>query len=346
MIDWTEVNRHAYKAANTRTDEVVTPSDCFMRDGLFWHRCVGMPTFWKAQPLTDHARGQLADRLKVPVMFLRDMDARGQRRAADEMINARLRDGPVRILVRSWDKGPKSPEIRAILSDTYRIMDNEELLRTISERAHECEMLRISKSSSGDLDFDIGIATHRASIRKGDVVQAGFRVRNSEVGRASTIVRPSIWRLECKNVMMVPETIAPDVAARHAGGRLQLGPVVDYSNKRIEAEVRTVVDEALEAPWFSSIVERLRVLASIKIDVDGPTEILEKRIEAVLKSDDNMTGEIVRTLLTGGDFTAWGLLNAITATARTVTDDELRYRLEGLGGDLAMTEGKFEEMCQ
>jgi len=49
-----------------------------------------------------------------------------------------------------------------------------------------------------------------------------------------------------------------------------------------------------------------------------------------------MLEEVMRRLFKGGDLTAFGLMNAVTSLARDTQDPDTRWRLEELGGGLAV----------
>jgi len=112
-----------------------------------------------------------------------------------------------------------------------------------------------------------------AEVNKGDVVQAGIVISNSEVGLGSVSVMPLIFRLVCLNGMIVQD---------YGQRKYHIGRENDeaydlYSDATLAADdsafmmkladtVRTAVDEAK----FATVVDKLREAAGVKITAHIP----------------------------------------------------------------------------
>jgi hypothetical protein len=105
------------------------------------------------------------------------------------------------------------------------------------------------------------VRTLDGQVRKGDFVQAGVVISNSEVGLGALVVQPLVYRLVCLNGMIA------DTATR----RYHVGRQVDsdesqgvYRDETIRADdrafwlkVRDVVRAAVEETRFAALVARL-----------------------------------------------------------------------------------------
>ncbi|NMD01849.1 MAG: DUF945 domain-containing protein, partial [Bacteroidales bacterium] len=178
-----------------------------------------------------------------------------------------------------------------------------------------------------------------AEISKGDVVQAGIIITNSEVGLGSVSVRPLIFRLVCLNGM-----IAEDGSVRkyHVGRANEADDNFNiYRDETIEADDRAflmkiedAVNAAVNQARFTSIVERLRESKEAKIDppaVPRVVELTSKEYGITQKESEGILGH----LIAGGDLSLYGLANAVTRHAHDVDSYDRSTELEATGYRIA-----------
>jgi hypothetical protein len=178
-------------------------------------------------------------------------------------------------------------------------------------------------------------------VQKGDVVQAGIVISNSEVGLGSVAVMPLVYRLVCLNGMIVN-----DLGKRkyHIGRENEEAWEL-YSDDTLQADdaafmlkladiVRTAVDEAR----FGMMVDKLREAAGAKITGHVP-EVVELTARQYGMSRDEETG-ILQHLIAGGDLSLYGLSNAVTRASQDIEDYDRATALEGLGWEIATMPGE------
>jgi hypothetical protein len=223
-------------------------------------------------------------------------------------------------------------EIRAVLSDKYRRLDNFDLAQNVLPMINEVNAT-IESCEITDKKIYIKAITHKiqAEVKKGDVVSAGIIISNSETGHGSLSIKPLIYRLVCSN-----GAIADDYAMRkYHAGRVEEMSQIEFSNETINAEdkafwlkVRDLVKFSLSEVTFEKIVNSMRESTERKIE--NP----EKAIELATKKysfNEAENSDILKHLIQGGDLTSWGLGNAVTRMAQDVNSYDRSTELEAIG---------------
>ncbi len=165
-----------------------------------------------------------------------------------------------------------------------------------------------------------------------DWVVPGIVISNSEIGRGTLRVEPFALRLWCMNGAVFDQSIA----RVHLGGKHDLHGLLSQETVRAENEaiwgqVRDLTRATLaDRESFRGMVARLsgatgKVLAEPREAVD--TVVRQYRL------DDSARQRILDELISGGDPTIFGLMQAITATARDLGDYDAGVALERAGGD-------------
>ena len=94
--------------------------------------------------------------------------------------------------------------------------------------------------------------------------------------------------------------------------------------------VRAAVDETR----FNIRIEKMRNLVGIEMkattDPARAVEVLAQKVKAT----DGERGGILSALIKGGDLTAWGFFNAVTAQAHTASSYDRAVQFEQAGGQL------------
>ena len=227
---------------------------------------------------------------------------------------------------------------RAFLSDRYRRIDNYEVAGATLPIISEMPDARVESCEITGTRMYIKVVNPRleAEVQKGDIVQAGIVISNSEVGLGSVRVMPLVYRLVCLNGMVVN-----DLGQRryHVGRELEEAWEL-FSDETLQAEdtafllkladiVRTAVDEAR----FGMVVDRLREAARVDITAPVPQVVeLTARQYGLNKSEE---GDILQHLIAGGDLSLYGLSSAVTRASQNVEGYDRATALEGLGWQIA-----------
>jgi hypothetical protein len=158
-------------------------------------------------------------------------------------------------------------------------------------------------------------------VRSGDPVQGGVALMC--LGEQIR-VHPYTFRQVCRNGAIMAEAIETRVIERVGDD------APDYSIEEVCWEVAEAVRLCADREAFAWAAQQMRSatasVANMMLQLMPFLRGLpEETAESVLE-------EIERRFDRGRDRSAFGLMNAVTATARDTRDPELRWRLEELGG--------------
>jgi len=284
--------------------------------------------------LNELAHNQIAARLQIPQRYYSKMREEYPS-LLDDNINSWFGKNGERRMLRVLDGN-----IRAFLSDRYRRLDNLELADAVLPIIKEMKGAEIVSSQVTDTHTFIKVINKRlkAEVTAGDVVQAGIVISNSEVGLGSLKVEPLIYRLVCKNGLIVKD---------YAQKRYHVGRQVKnddsayeiYSDETLQADdkaffmkvqdtVRTAVDEAK----FQLSIEKLK---NTKYETTGNDPV--KTVEVLADKyvlNQNERGSVLRHFIMAGDNSKYGLINAVTRASQDIEDYGRATELERLGGEL------------
>jgi hypothetical protein len=283
----------------------------------------------------DVAHRQIATRLEIPGRYYDRMRSEAPELLARN-VNNWLHTQPETRLLRVLDG-----QMRAFLSDRYQRIENEEIARIVLPILLEQQGVQIVSSSITETRMYIKAVFTKVQgeVAKGDVVQAGVTISNSEVGLGAVKIEPLVYRLVCLNGMTIPDA---KYTARHVGGRiLETENVRDMltdetlkaDDKAILLKVRDVVKASFNEVRFARQIDTMREATGQRIE-GNPVEAVKLLAKRQQLNEFEETS-ILRNLIEGADLSRWGLVNAVTATAKA---DELTYdratEFEALGGVL------------
>ena len=280
---------------------------------------------------------QLGAALGIPAKYYDKMRAEYPALLAHN-VNGWFERAPDKHTVRTLDG-----RARAFLSDRYRRIDNYDIAQAALPVIGEMDGARVESCEVTENRMYLKIVNPRltAEVNKGDVVQAGIIISNSEVGLGSVSVMPLVFRLVCLNGMIVQDY----GKRKYHIGRENEEAWELYSDETLQADdaafmlkladiVRTAVDEAR----FSMVVDKLREAAGARITGHVP-EVVELTARQYGMNKDEETG-ILQHLIAGGDLSLYGLSSAITRASQDVADYDRATALEGLGWDIATMPGE------
>jgi hypothetical protein len=287
---------------------------------------------------TPVMHGQLADYLAIPRKYYERMAAVAPDLLAGN-VNHWLGESSARRMVRTMSLPGQAPVARAFLSDRYRRFDNQDVAEAILPVLLESTDMKLVSCEVTDLRLYIKATfpSVRGEVKVGDVVEAGVSIENCEVGLGRLSVSPFLNRLVCLNGMKVNEA---GVARQHVGRRLDgtEGLAVElFRDDTLAAEdavlamkIRDVVRGMGSRELFDRLLARMRAAAEAPPVVDpfAAVEVLAKTVGL----RDGEKPSILEALIRGGDYSQWGVLNAVTAIANDCPDYDRASELEALGG--------------
>ncbi len=278
---------------------------------------------------TDYSMGQIYGYAGVPAAYGKKILAENPSLLAANVnhgFNVKQAENPAEArMLRTYDG-----KVRAMLSSRYRRLDCYDLcqatLPTLLENAVE-----VVSSEITDTRMYIKALTPRvqAEIKKGDVVQYGLVISNSDVGAGSVRIEPLIYRLVCLNGM-IGETsirkmhIGRDMAADNVQ-ELLTDATLALTDQAFWAQVNDIVKASMSPEIFERNVARLREAANTPIKNFDIPDVVDMTMRAVGIDGEGAKNSIVAYLANGADgagLTQWGLINGFTFAAQ---DEKIGY---------------------
>ena len=284
--------------------------------------------------VNDLAHRQIADRLQIPVKYYNKMRYEYPC-LLDKNINSWFHQSPERPMLRTLDGNA-----RAFLSDRYRRLDNLELADTIFPLLQEMNGVEVISSEITETHMYLKVINRKmkAEVSPGDVVQAGIVISNSEVGLGSLKVEPLLYRLVCKNGLIVK-----DYAQKryHVGKQIESGDsayelfsdeTLEQDDKAFFMKITDTVRTAIDEVKFNLSIDKLRATMSESTG-DDPIKAVELLVDRH-SLGQNERGSVLRHFIMNGENTTFGLIHAVTRTSQDMEDYSKATELERLGGEL------------
>ena len=284
--------------------------------------------------ISEIAHRQIADRLGIPYKYYERMRQENPA-LLDSNINSWLNTTPEKRMLRTLDG-----KLRAFLSDRYRRLDNLELVDhvlPVIAAMKGCEIASCDVTET-HLYLKVINKTMKTEIVPGDIVQAGFVVSNSEIGLGALKVEPLVYRLVCKNGL-ISKVLAHK--KYHTGRQVEdtdnayelySDATLAQDDKAYFMKVQDIVSAAVDETKFMLTVNKLRMAKNLKTG-DDPVQTVEVLGDRYVLNK-NERASILRHFIMAGEFTQYGLVNAVTRSSQDVADYNRATELERIGGTL------------
>lgn len=301
---------------------------------------------------TASADADLATKLDIPLPYLRRLRA-GKTDLYDANVNAWLADKPDRrFLVRGLrDTASTQPGVlRALLSDSYRIVDNLDILMAVLDGIRRTDaQAEVTQADLTETRMYVKVQSRQVAemapqllagyrspftgARGADnpLVFAGFVVSNSETGRGKFTISPQLVVQVCNNGMTLNRHALSEV---HLGGKLDEGRIRWSSDTQATAlelvgkKARDAVSTFLDRDFVRAQLHEITAQSSIPIT--APSETIE-HVAKKLNFTHEQQEAILRDFIAGGDCTSGGVLHAVTSAAQRVADADTAYEMERQG---------------
>lgn len=290
------------------------------------------------------AHGQLAQHVGIPKPYYDKMLAEAPE-LLTRNVNHWFHNAPAMRMARTLDD-----QLRALLSNTYRPLDNHDFMEAalppLLERGVEvmsCEVTDrrlylkvVDNSVQRDIPTGkrMGDGTHTIF----DTCVPALVLSNSEVGDGALSVTTGVFTKMCTNLAVFREH---SKRTRHLGARIDVGDELykllsDETRRKTDAalfaQVSDVVRGAFNEAAFDARVAKLTDAAKDEIEAD-PVKVIEVTAKHFGLNEGERSG-ILQHLIRGGDLTRYGLHAAITRQAEDAGDYDRASQLEVIGGDL------------
>lgn len=322
-----------------------------------------------ALAMTDRAERHLGERLGIPGRYLAAM--RAQAVDADDPadvvrwlglydhnVNDWLVSRRDALLLRAFHDGdPAHPGmLRAVLSDRFSLgLDNLDVLTATLAGARDAapdvtidgadlteNAMTVRINAPGIAVAAPALVGNYRSPYTGNtgadnpMVWAGVVLRNSETGGGAFSLTPRVVFEVCRNGMTMTRDAQRQV---HIGGRLDHGVVrwsVDTERKALDLITAKAAD-AMRTFLSTEYVER--VVADLSVAAGVPVAEPAATIERVGKDRGYSAAEtdsILSCFIAGGDPSALGVAQAMTAAAQACDDGDRAHTLESDAFDVAI----------
>jgi hypothetical protein len=325
-----ELAQEILRRAEAKRDFVAETSNLVFESGALAIGNAG------AFPLTDHAHGQIAERVGIPKRYYDRMRADAPVLLADN-VNHWFRETPERRMVRTLDG-----QARAFLSDRYHRIDNEQIadavLPVLLENGGHGAVVSCCVTDA-KLYIQALFPRLEGEVWHGDPVQGGVIVSNGEIGNGALDLRPMIYRLVCTNGL-ISGHIAEDARLRrnHVGRRIESGE--DYSvysdeilkadDRALALKIRDSIRVLAQPELFNRILAELRDATQQQPVANPMAAVSEHGTSYSIAQGER--DSILMNLIRGADYSKWGLVNAITETANAHPSYDRAVELQSIGG--------------
>ncbi len=333
----TEMAKEIERQAAAKEDYLVNPQKLEMES-------MGAPPMLRVleggvdqmEPLAiqETAHRQLGAHLGIPWKYYEKM-LQEDPELLSYNVNHWLRKGdPAQRMLRTIDG-----RARAFLSNRYWPIDNLEITATILPIIMDMQGARFESCQITENYMYIKVVNPRLTgeVRVGDIVQSGVAISNSETGQGSVNVQPLVYRLACLNGMVVNDSRA-GTRRNHVNRANNTDEnFALYSKETLEADskafmlklqdsVKAAVDEAR----FSKVLDTMRESTQAKLDTTDIPALVKLTSSNFNLTDAEGKG-VLQHLIEDGDYTLYGLANAVTRYSQDVDDYDRASKLEAIG---------------
>lgn len=252
---------------------------------------------------------------------------------------------------------------RALLSDKFRPLENEDLAEAILPVLLEKDLIVISsqitetrlyiKAVDKQLlkDVPTGRKMGDGSHVFFDTVSPGITISNSEVGHGALSIETGVYTKVCTNLAM----FGTNMRKFHTGSRAELSDEVyalltDKTKRLTDAAIwnqtRDLVAAAFNEGRFNQICAKLEDAAQQKISATDTVEVIERVGRKFSLGEGERKGILAR-LIEGGDLTRYGVHSAITRHSADIDDYDRATELERIGGQvIELDRSQWEVLAQ
>lgn len=315
---------------------------------------------------TANAEGQIGSAFGVPVKYARLLRSNNVT-LFDENVNswAQHEDyADKKFLLRLlWGTDPNNPDavgvVRGVLSDKFGVgaYDNLPITLAALDGIREGGLAADQVHITGDLTDDrlhIVVDTpeiygygwkllegYRSPYGNGrgtghggltadnlNIIKAGILIQNSETGLGAAKITPRLTVLACNNGLQVTQDAVRQV---HVGARLAEGEV-QWSDETRAAAIQLAKKQSADAVRsFLNATYVQKVIDRLEAESDAPVKDVVKTLEVVSKEQGYTEAEqssILDFFIDGGQRTAGGVLQAITAAVQQIEDADRAFDIE------------------
>jgi hypothetical protein len=196
----------------------------------------------------------------------------------------------------------------------------QEVLEAFTEKISACEGKVLETFHQPGHLLVRAVLPQMEEIRAGDKVQGGVALRATDT---AAWVYPYVFRLVCKNGAIMA----------HAAEGREIPNLDSVPAFEAVSLVSEAVESCCERTVFATAAEQMRTAAQQPVDAMlGMMPFLAQ----VSSLAPEFARQIVERFFRESDRTRYGFMNAVTSVARDTREHVTRWRLEELGGQMAV----------
>lgn len=343
-LSLTELAKELERRASTKADFVAPVSKFEVAVGRDGKPALIMQGTQRSQfGINKIAHEQFADYAGIPMAYYRRMLDNDPELLAHN-VNRWLQDkADERRMVRSLDGN-----VRAVLSDKFRALENEDLAEAILPVLMQRDLLIMScqvtdqrlyiKAVDKRIEKDVptGKRMGDGSHCIFDTVSPAITISNSEVGRGSLLIETGVYTRACTNLAL----FGASMRKFHTGARAELSDEVytlltDKTKRLTDAAVwsqtRDLVAAAFDEAKFAALTEKLEEAATDRLPKKADVVEVIERVGKKLGLADGERKGVLQMLIEDGDLTRYGVHAAITRFSQEIDDYDRATDLERAG---------------
>lgn len=208
--------------------------------------------------LTDHSLGQMCNKLEIGTQYLKKCLPVSQELVAHNLNFWVNNSKDKELMLRTYDMAPID-EARALCSNRYKRIDNDVVANHSLNRLMDLGLdIKYVNYDRDTLNITAVNPKIEGEVKKGDIVQSGVTITNSEIGSGSLIIQPFIYRLVCTNGMVAPR----------------------YLNKFYSKHVGKIVIDPTNDDQYITIIDKMQK----QIDLIGSDDVWQESFQGLVKS--------------------------------------------------------------
>ena len=295
----------------------------------------GEPT--RTLKVNDVAFTDIAGKANIDVRTARRLQE-GYTDQYTALINAIWQKEPSNRMTRSFMQDPRNGILRAWLSDSYKVYDNEDFLEAV---------LPVLAESDAQWEVQNAVVTdHKLYARfrsrviegeganVGDLMALGVGISNSEVGRGAVDMYQMTWTLACLNGMQTQNR----QKSAHIGGAKgdsELMKILSPEAKQADShatslKLRDVAANFASRESFESVLEKMRGASDDVLEGTyqvGAVKKLTQVLKLPQKREESILEGLIKTCgqngYAGQPISRATMLNAVTACAHNADADSV-----------------------
>jgi len=297
------------------------------------------PGISKKHGITNYAHQQIAEKTGIPQRYYDRMRNEEKFGLLADNVNTWLPEKEKR-LVRVLDDN-----VRAILSDRYRIIDNHDILwESLQEfKRIQAKGIQVDVKESSLTETHLYLKATSPSLTgevfhyKGrtEPVTGGIIISNSEVGCGAFRVEPFVNVLVCSNGLIREQSFSKV----HLGKERGIG-LIDWSDETLEyqdmtlwSEIRDLIQNTFKPEVFQEWLDKINGKASVEV---MKPEIAVNNIIKRYSLSQELKSELVNQFMRESP-TVWGLSMAVTQVAQKQTSYDKQIDMERIGAEILET---------